>query len=377
MRIAEVNPAFKFLFSYIIFITLIEFSKCEKVESDSRTQTTVNSLWKFEKGPKITCESHTNCSSRILTLDTYCCPSSKHCCNWFEFAAKYKSESTVPLKAPSILTILAICLLIICFLFVCYCFSILFCFCFKCGIFKRPKVVILSQLHGSESGLFTNENNSPKHSTSTTSSASSNSSYVPSRRHHHRQSSSSHKSHKKRAHNRHRSARSPTARTYSNKRPQYDAEIYVDFDSNPTNESPFLIPPELNDHVQQRVNRSLNAQNDINSSNRNANQSATPSAPLEAEDSHIEINERHASNRRSNLNNNNILEPVISSSLSVSTNSSLGFGASLRDQITNEEETAGRATSSAIPNSPAVPVQNYQYHDEKPPSYEDIIKRNY
>jgi hypothetical protein len=134
------------------------------------------------------CMTHSNCSSRILTLDTYCCSTTSNCCNWFEFATTYRpSDPSGPLKAPSILTVLVILLLIICFLFVCYCFSILFCFCFKCGIFRRPKVVVLTHIHNSDSGLFAaSANNSPKHSTSSSASTSTSSSYTQvHNRHHH------------------------------------------------------------------------------------------------------------------------------------------------------------------------------------------------
>ena len=159
--------------------------KCAKIMAETTTQTP--KLLSMLKNEEVACTTHQNCSSRILTLDTYCCPSSNTCCNWFKFTSTYKwvfyvlkiimidihfehlilyfkrSASSLPLKAPSILTILAILLFIISFLFVIYCFSILFCFCFKCGIFKRPKVIIMSQSHDTESGLF--DNRSPKHST--------------------------------------------------------------------------------------------------------------------------------------------------------------------------------------------------------------------
>lgn len=268
----------------------------------------------------------------------------------------------MPLKAPSILTILAILLLIICFLFVCYCFSILFCFCFKCGIFKRPRMVILSHMHSSESGLFESGNNSPKHSASS-SSASSTSSYTPNNRRNHRHAPLNNKNMKKKSHNKHhgRSGRSPTARAFSNKRSQYNTDIYLDCDSNQTNDSPFLIPPELNDQVQQRINRSLNTSNENasrTSSYSNSHQTVTPSAPFATDDQLNEIVEHRTSNT--------ILEPVIESSLSTS---NLSVASNLI------EENGNALVIDAATHS-ATTIQ-FQYTDEQPPSYDDIIKRNF
>lgn len=99
----------------------------------------------------VRCDTHENCTSRIFSLDTYCCHSSQVCCNWFQYTITYNSYSTksstpqsLPFKAPTILTILLILILIVCLLFVSYCFSILFCFCFKCGLFKRPRVILIN-----------------------------------------------------------------------------------------------------------------------------------------------------------------------------------------------------------------------------------------
>lgn len=331
----------------------------------------------LEKAPKVPCDSHANCSARLLTLDTYCCQSTNHCCNWFQFAATYKSaETVVPLKAPSILTILAIALLIICFLFVSYCFSILFCFCFKCGIFKRPKVILMRNMAHSESGLFTGGHNSPKHSTSTTSSSSSSSSHCsPNRRHYRQISSNKHqRSGHKKTNNKsraHRSTRSPTARA---NRPHYDAEIYVDFDNNQNTESPFLIPPELNDQVQERLQRSANHNTQVSSSDTNQNTVTTttvsPSAPLADLDMQ-EVNEAATATTR------NLREPILVSSLSTSTTSSLGFGASLAEAIAASELESQQAQTSAEVTSPVdaiLNVNNFHYPDEQPPSYDEIIK---
>ncbi len=173
-------------FVFFLIFLLRKFAQASKIETSSMPNLAMfDSREPIDSNQIIPCTTHTNCSSRILTLDTYCCSTTNNCCNWFEFTATYKStESLIPLKAPSILTVLAVLLLIIFFLFICYCFSILFCFCFKCGIFKRPKVVILTHVQSTDSGLFaTPENNSPKYSTSSSASTSSSYAQVNNRNH--------------------------------------------------------------------------------------------------------------------------------------------------------------------------------------------------
>lgn len=360
----SVRLCFKLLLISWVNLSIFVNVKCAKIMAETTTQTP--KLLSMLKNEEVACTTHQNCSSRILTLDTYCCPSSNTCCNWFKFTSTYKSASSLPLKAPSILTILAILLFIISFLFVIYCFSILFCFCFKCGIFKRPKVIIMSQSHDTESGLF--DNRSPKHSTSSTSSASS-SSYTPNRRGH-RQIPRGNKQYKKKTTNkqRSRSARSPTARAYSNKRHNQhsEPEIYAEFDIQADSDSPFLIPPELNGQVQQRMNRSYNIQNS-EQYRTNSSRMVTPSAPLANDDN----NHFDTENQRSN----NILEPVIGSSLSGSTSSSLGLGQSLMEA--GVSSTVVENTNSGHTSATTVTQATYHYHDDKPPSYEDIIKTNY
>lgn len=366
-----------------LLLSCIACSQCEFQIKPTTKRYSLNSasrsLLDFEKAPKVPCDSHANCSARILSLDTYCCQATSHCCNWFQFAATYRSaETVVALKAPSILTILAIALLIVCFLFVSYCFSILFCFCFKCGIFKRPKVIIMRGLTNSESGLFTSGHNSPKHSTSSTSSssASSSSHCSPNRRNYRQISANKHqRGHKKnnsKSRGR-RSTRSPTARA---NRPQYDAEIYVDFDSNQNTDSPFLIPPELSDQVQERLQRSAAtashsrssqpSSSDTNQSTQGTAQTSvvSPSAPL-ADLDHVQ----EVVNETTSAGNRDLRGPILVSSLSTSTTSSLGFGASLAEAIAASELESQQPQPVVAPN-----VNHFHYPDEQPPSYDEIIK---
>lgn len=54
------------------------------------TTTTSQSLNEIINLSKVTCDNHENCSSRILSLDAYCCQSTNYCCNWFEYSTSYK-----------------------------------------------------------------------------------------------------------------------------------------------------------------------------------------------------------------------------------------------------------------------------------------------
>lgn len=36
------------------------------------------------------CNIHENCTSRLFSLDTYCCKPANYCCNWIEFMMKFK-----------------------------------------------------------------------------------------------------------------------------------------------------------------------------------------------------------------------------------------------------------------------------------------------
>jgi hypothetical protein len=176
----------------------------------------------------------------------------------------------------------------------------------------------------------------------------------------------------------HRSTRSPTARA---NRPQYDAEIYVDFDSNQNTDSPFLIPPELNDQVQERLQRSAATANHSrssqpSSSDTNQNTQVTtqttvvsPSAPLADPDLVEEVVHETTSTAIRNLR-----EPILVSSLSTSTTSSLGFGASLAEAIAASELENQQPEPVAAPVDAILNVNNFHYPDEQPPSYDEIIK---
>jgi hypothetical protein len=100
------------------------------------------------------CQNHLNCSLKIFSLESYCCESIESCCTWLEYIATYnKSNATLIYKGPTLLTILTLLILFILLMFVLYCFVITFCYCFKCGLFRKPKIIIISETatNGSDS----------------------------------------------------------------------------------------------------------------------------------------------------------------------------------------------------------------------------------
>ncbi len=54
------------------------------------TTTIISEFDLIRSAKKILCDTHENCSMRALTLDAYCCQSDSYCCNWFEFAIKFR-----------------------------------------------------------------------------------------------------------------------------------------------------------------------------------------------------------------------------------------------------------------------------------------------
>ena len=258
-----------------------------------------------------------------------------------------------------------------CLLFLIYCFGILFCFCFKCGLFKKPKIVVLSALHrsGTDLGLDSTEIITPKHSASSTSSGSSNSSsrFYPNRRR------TSKKPRKKSHSNRY--PRSPTARAFSNNaqsQQQFiENGIYFEYD----NDSPFLVPVQQNSR-----RKTKNRQTTSSYCN------GYTSEPTEINRPTIYSDEFNTLLRLPNeLNNTPIHEQQIrldtesGDTVSLETRSSLEFGASLMQVIENAENDIRQEQSliqHEIQTASPAPLPTY-YHDEKPPSYDDIIRRNY
>ena len=296
---------------------------------------------------KYKCESHFNCSEKVLTLDSYCCPTNGYCCNWFEFISEFQgnsiNEMPIPYKSPTLLTILTLLIILICILFISYCFSIFFCYCFNCGLFKKPNLIVITEMSSSNQGSdsLSADLLSPKCTSAESSSSASSSSNSPfntnsrnRRRSKNKKNRESLPSNITTAYS--HSRRSPTARASSNgasSRLYAKPECYVDYD----NESPFLIPSK-------KTKRS----NNINRSSSYSHRRTTPSAPARS---------NSIAHRPSTLDEERLssLEPVSSRS------SSIDIGESLIDVI----ETVNTDNKT----KPSAPY----YLDEKPPSYDDII----
>jgi len=96
------NNFFKFRFKIFYFIlNWIQNKKgstaCEKgmPASSSLSVTSTISLFETttntnEPNRLVICQTHENCSSRIFSLDAYCCQSRNYCCNWFEYSTNYQ-----------------------------------------------------------------------------------------------------------------------------------------------------------------------------------------------------------------------------------------------------------------------------------------------
>jgi hypothetical protein len=272
------------------------------------------------------CENHFNCSRRFLSLDTYCCERNGECCNWFQFMYNFNNKtgsSLVPYKSPTILTVFTMLILFVCLLFVSYCISILFCYCFKCGLFKRPRVVVISAVPidnvSSASSDTTSMISSPK----------------PHQSNSYRQRSKVGAK---------RNLRSPTAR----------AVITNDCD----NDSPFLIPSS-NRSSTSSSNRRKNTNRHHSTRSESNNSYRTRSNNIQRR---ISLQQEHSSqlpNRQLNT-----FETVNGSIRSSRSSLSLDL---------HEIRTANELNTrqEVEPSAPSY------YQDEKPPAYDEIVGRNY
>ncbi|CAF0716079.1 unnamed protein product [Brachionus calyciflorus] len=306
------------------------------------------------------CDSHFNCSDRVFTLESYCCPTNGYCCNWFEFVSDFQgNKAPLPYKSPTLMTIITLLIILICFLFITYCFSIFFCYCFKCGLFKKPNLIVITEMSPSsnqESDSLSADLLSPKYgetSSSSTISVTSSSDSPFNRNGSNRSSRSKNKKNNKRLNQSYpsnistaysNSRRSPTARASSNgasSRLYAKPECYVDYDT----ESPFLIPTK---------SKSSNKRSSYNRSTSYSHKRSMPSAPVRS---------NSISHRRSAImeNEDERSERIESRDRSSSRASSLDIGETLIDVI----ETVN-SENSVKPSAP-------YYLDEKPPSYDDII----
>lgn len=434
----------------IIFLgSLSGFANCDfwsfKIITETTTIETTTSEPVYLPNNALACSVHENCTIKIFSLDAYCCQSIGSCCNWFLYTSYFQFKSNLPYKSPTILTYLVILIVVVSVLFVSYCFAIVFCYFFKCGLFRHPKIVVVSALPASNSisDSTSAEMISPKHSTTSSSSGSSTSSEssisIPHNRrrqtanssrakasssgayksrssssghghhHHHSKSANSSRNGKSRYQNsksqNYRNLRSPTARATSHgggggggasssRRSNHshlnDSEIYIDYD----NDSPFLIPPQLSRNLAKKSSRSNNlsstrvaeeretvahARSSYRSSS-NAGATATASSTHQASltvNADQQPSTSHAVGTAVAVVGQDHIAPIISPTPSGT--STINLEASLIETVDanelgleiNQVTTAGVRTSLVIPSAP------HYYQDEKPPSYDDIIGRNY
>lgn len=408
-----------------------------KIITETTTIETTTSEPVYLSNNALACSVHENCTIKLFSLDAYCCQSIGACCNWFLYTSYFQFKSSLPYKSPTILTYLVMLVVIVSLLFVSYYFAIMFCYFFKCGLFRHPKIVVVSALPASNSltDSTSAEMISPKHSTSSssssatsTSSDSSISAAVPHNRrrqatsrgasnssnnnnksrstsssgHHHRHhhhnhnhskyghsssSSSSNRNGKSRYQNsksqNYRNLRSPTARatshggavSSSSRRSNHshlnDSEIYIDYD----NDSPFLIPPQLSRNLAKkssssrsnnvrvaevRETRASTRSNQATTVNNAAEQPSTSRALGTA----VAIVADHQTHTAPNL-----ISPTPSGTSTINLEASLIETVDVNDLELNQVTTT--RTSLVIPSAP------HYYQDEKPPSYDDIIGRNY
>ena len=395
------------------------------------------------------CISHENCTSNIFTLYSYCCESTEICCNWLQFAISHsKNSSRLPFKAPSIFTMFTSLLTLVSFLLASYCVCMLFCYMSKCGLFRVPKILVITELSASNNGYDESasgeSSGSPKHSSSSSSSSSSSNSSSPA--HYRRQTAKSRTKSSSgvgggRVYRPKRNTiRLPTERatssssgaTSSNHRRQQhrssanfssnarnsnlyaEPECYIDFD----NDSPFLLPPSLTQKTNQP--KSSRTMRTNGNSSRSSSRSGMPSTSSGSGGGGVSRSRQQAQNssgteRAINVTNSiqasrdetsapssaflnaNQLDTIHSvpgsSSASARSSVSLDFGASLMETVeiaaaesgillsnanvaassTNlnmeEEEVNLRSSHAVLSIGP-----NSCYQDEKPPSYEDIIR---
>jgi len=138
-----------------------------------------------------------------------------------------------------------------------------------------------------------------------------------------------------------------------------------------------LIPEELNNRVQERLSRNQNnAHHERRQDNltENSTENVTaritsltvPSAPILELSENVNQNSEVQSEQR-RVMVTSILEPVVGSSLS---RSNLSIDTVLA-------ESHGLQVTASAASMQSVVTTQFQYNDDMPPSYDDIIKRSY
>lgn len=107
--------------------------------------TKINKL--FSNREKLKCVTDHNCSINIFSLDSYCCNLNGFCCSWFEYIfnfQNYLNKPSVPFRSPTLLTIITLLFFLVILIIFSYCFLMLICYQYKCGLFRKPKLTVLT-----------------------------------------------------------------------------------------------------------------------------------------------------------------------------------------------------------------------------------------
>ncbi len=299
----------------------------------------------------------------------------------------------------------------------------MFCYCFKCGLFRKPKLVLVNAIPTSSSSDSTSAQIiSPKHSsmsssTSNSSSLSSTTSPLASSRNRNQRNRSNPsnnlkngQNHKKSSiaralSNQHqnnnnkrskRTSQSPTARASSNRSSNSqqlyaDPQCYVDYD----NDSPFLIQSRSSST---RIPSSKHSRsNNPRRYNSTSNYNRQSKSYRDNYSSTIQATPLFSSNRNSiqrttslsnhpigtavaliddeilNSSNHNQLEPIAQSRSNSRSSLSIDLGASLIEVVGSEQ--VNEVNNHQLISINEITSAPY-YIDEKPPSYDDIIKND-
>jgi hypothetical protein len=335
-------------------------------------------------------------------------------------------NSTLEYKPPTSLTIFTLLIITIAFMFILYCFCVLFCYCFKCGLFRKPKLVIINSMPASNSSDSTSAQIiSPKHSSlssSTSNSSSLSSATSPiannrTRNQRNRSNSNSRNNYKSSVarviSNQHqnsynkrskRTSQSPTARASSNRNSNSqqlyaDPQCYVDYD----NDTPFLIQSKSSStrvpsSKQSRSSNPRRSNSSTSASNHNRQSKSyrdNYSSTVQATPLFSSSNSNRSSIQRTtslsnhpigtavalidddllNLNhsNHNQLETIAQSRSNSRSSLSIDLGTSLME-IVESEQINGTNHQQLISINEVASAPYYL--DEKPPSYDDIIKND-
>ena len=88
------NDQSEYIFPHNLFVLFLlkeskEIVSMSSIQIKTNAELNVSDIDQF-RATLPSCSSHENCTTRLFSLDTYCCKSTNYCCNWFEFMMKFK-----------------------------------------------------------------------------------------------------------------------------------------------------------------------------------------------------------------------------------------------------------------------------------------------